>query len=145
MNIPAEIRIKSTIKPGAVYYFSDEELSSDEPHYFIVLNHTPLTDEVVLLVCSSSQIEKVKRRIQRRALPATTIVEITPDEYPGFTKDSIINCNTIFRKKLELIIERLRQGSLKLKPVMDTALVEKLRAAALQSPEIEEEIKEYLR
>ena len=90
MKIPSEIQIASTIKPGSVYYFPEQALSSDEPHYFIVVNHNPLTDEILILVCSSSRIDKVKRRVWRRSFPETTVVEIRKDAYPDFTKDSII-------------------------------------------------------
>ena len=87
IDIPPEVQIKATIKPGSVYYFSEDTFFSDEPHYFIVINKNPQSDIVILLVCSSSQIRKTKFR--RRGLPGT-LVEIRKEQYEEFTRDSII-------------------------------------------------------
>jgi len=141
IEIPPAVQIKSTIKSGSVYYFTEEIFTSDEPHYFIVINQYPIKDEVVLLVCASSQIQKVKRR--RRNLPGT-IVEIERREYIDFTKDSIIDCNDVLTKKVEHLVSKLREGKLRMKTEMDMALVEKLRKAVIQSPVVEEDIKKII-
>lgn len=146
MKIPADIQIKATIKAGSVFYFVEEALSSDDPHYFIVLNHHPLTDEILVLVCSSSQINKVKERVRRRQFPESTVVEIFKREYPDFTKDSVIDCNEVFPRTLGQLIEKLTQGELKLKTIMGRDLVDKLRQAVLDSPKVkDDQIKNQLR
>jgi hypothetical protein len=94
VEIPPEVVIKSTIKAGSVYYFPDDSLHSPDPHYFIVVNINPLDDTVIILVCASSRIEKVKLR--RNLCPPMTLVEVTPDEYNDFSVLSIIDCNYIF-------------------------------------------------
>lgn len=142
MDIPPDIRIKSTIKPGSVYYFVEDSFSSPEPHYFIVINRYPVPDNIVLLVCSSSQIEKVKRR--RRFLPPETLVEIKESQYIGFTKDSIVDCNNVLPKTIEQLIQKLEQNELKLKMEIDICLVEKLRNAVNASPLIDKDIKKLL-
>lgn len=114
--IPSEIRIKSTLQAGSVYYFAEESFTTDEPHYFIVISSHLDSDTILLLVCSSSQIEKVKKR--RRHLPPETLVEIDPGQYPGFTK---------------------------MKPEMNISLVEKLRKAVIRSPMIEQRIKHIIK
>ncbi|MEW6488967.1 MAG: hypothetical protein AB1578_13755 [Thermodesulfobacteriota bacterium] len=60
--IPPEIRVGATLRPGSVFYFAEESHTGDTPHFFVVLNHSPRTDEVLLLVHSSSQLEKVRWR-----------------------------------------------------------------------------------
>lgn len=72
MEVPPEVAIKATIRPGSVFYFLEDTLTSDEPHYFIVINIDPLTDKTLVLVCASSQIPRVRRR--RRNCPAETLV-----------------------------------------------------------------------
>jgi hypothetical protein len=139
MKIPADVQIKATIKPGSVFYFVEEALSSDNPHYFIVLNHHPLTDNILVLVCSSSQIDKVKERVKRRQFPESTVVEIFTNEYPDFTKDSIIDCNEVFPRTLEQLIEKLTHGELKLKTMMGRDLIDKLRKAVLDSPKVKDD------
>jgi hypothetical protein len=74
IRIPPEARIRSTIRPGSVYYFVERTLHSAEPHYFIVVNDPLRSSEVVLLVAASSRIKNVERR--RRRLPGT-LVKIT--------------------------------------------------------------------
>ncbi len=146
MDIPADVQIKATIRPGSVFYFVEEALSSDDPHYFIVLNHNPFTDDTLILVCSSSQTDKVKARVKKRGFPETTAIEILKNEYLSFTKDSIVDCNEVFLRKIEELVEKLKQKKLKLKTIMDATLVDKLRKAVLDSPKLkDEQIKNQLR
>jgi len=100
--------LKLFLRGGAVFYVQDRSLTSAEPHFFIVLNHSPLTEEYLLLVVSSSQLEGVKRRFSH--LPAQTLVEIAPEAYADFTKPSIINCNHVFRRTKAQLIEQLNVG-----------------------------------
>jgi hypothetical protein len=141
VEIPAAVQIRTTIRQGSVYYFCVESFSSDVPHFFIVLNHFPIRDETLLLVCASSQIEKVKWR--RRGLTGT-VVEIRNVEYVDFTVDSIVDCNTVFVKGVDELISKLEMGNLKAKSCMDTTLVEKLRKAVLKSPLVEKSVKNIL-
>ena len=138
IHISPDIQIRATIRPGSVYYFPEETFTSDEPHYFIVINQKPLADEIILLVCASSKIESVKRR--RRDLPGTVVV-IKKDEYPEFTRDSIVDCNTVITKRIENLVVKLRQGQLRPKKEMDITIVDKLRKAVMRSPRVEGERK----
>jgi len=143
IDIPSEIRIKSTLRAGSVYYFAEESFTTDEPHYFILISRHSDSDTIILLVCSSSQIAKVKNR--RRHLPPETLVEIDPSQYSAFTKNSIIDCNQVFEKSIDEIIQKLEQSVLKMKTEMDISLVEKLRKAVLESPLIEQRIKNLVK
>lgn len=139
MDIPPNIQIRSTIKPGSVYYFPEETFRSSDPHYFIVINNDPLTDTIVFLVWASSQIKKVKDR--RKTCPPETLVEISPTQYSGFPKHSIIDCNDYREKQIDHIVEKLEKGNLKLKPEMDEALIKILREGVIASPLIPMRIK----
>jgi hypothetical protein len=142
IEIPAEIHIRSTIKPGSVFYFVEETFASRDPHYFVVLNHNPLNESTLLLVCASSQVEKVKRR--RRGLPGTTI-EVLKHQYPAFSLDSIIDCNYVLEKEIGELVARLAEGRLKTKPQMDISLVEAIRQAVANSPLVKKRTKELLK
>lgn len=144
IEIPAEIRIKATIKPGAVYYFPEVSFSSPDPHYFIVLNNDPVSTNVVILVCSTSKIEKVEKRISHYGISKETIVKISKDAYACFTKDSVINCNDVRSKSIDEIIEKLESGKLKIKAKMPREIVDKLVLAVRKSPLVEQEIKNML-
>jgi len=111
VDIPPEIKIKSTIKIGSVYYFIEESLNSPQPHYFIVLNINPREDTVILLVCASSQIDKIIKR--RRTCPNNTLIEISPDEYPDFKVTSIIDCNVVFERTIDQLVDKLANKKLR--------------------------------
>ena len=140
-QIPPEI-IRASIKAGSVYYFPEESFSSSEPHYFVVLNRQPHTDEVIVLACGSSQIEKTLRRRPNR--PPETFVIISPKEYEDFQVETIFDCNRTNDRILDVIMRKYSEGSLKVKTEMNMALVERLRKGVIASREIESRIKALL-
>jgi hypothetical protein len=142
ISIPPEVAIKATIRPGSVYYFPEESFNTEEPHYFIVINIEPLTDRVVILVCASSQIDKIK--VRRNTCPSDTLIEIGTLQYCDFKVNSIIDCNYVLEKNIDQLIEKLKNGKLALKSEMDIKLVNQLRQGVLNSPVIERRIKEIL-
>ena len=141
IDIPPEIQITSTISPGSVYYFVEDTFNSDEPHYFIVINNKPLSDKVILLVCSSSQIQST---IDRRKHLKGTLVIITTDQYEGFTRKSIVDCNEVHVKTIDQIIFKLEKGELKIKKEMDISIVEELRNAVCKSLLVDPDIIDML-
>ena len=125
IHISSDIRISSTIRAGSVYYFSESSFSSNASHYFIVIDKEPGCDEVFLLVVSSSRIEKAKWRTEKRGLPAETLVEIGANEYIDFTKNSIIDCNCLFRYSINELAAKLSGGKLEIKREMDDGLIQR--------------------
>jgi hypothetical protein len=142
VDIPPEVAIKSTIKCGSVYYFPEETLRTVEPHYFIVLNMNPLEDMAIILACSSSRIEKVKAR--RRFLSPSTLVEISPVEYPDFTVPSIIDCNFVLEKTITQLVEKLASNRLRLKTEMNKETMERIRNGVKNSVLVDRSIKRVL-
>ena len=142
MDIPSEIAIKSTIKLGSVYYFTEESLQSPEPHYFIIINKDPQEDKIIFLVCAQHRITKVKQR--RNNCPPETLVEINPKQYTGFSMDSIVDCNNVWEKSIDQLVDKLVREELKLKPEMDVPLVKRLRAGILHSHLIDHRIQALL-
>jgi hypothetical protein len=143
LDIPPEVAIKASIKPGSVYYFALEELHSSDAHYFVVINVDPITEEVIILVCASSKVKIVRQRNKNN--PAETLVEVSPTQYPDFTRATIFDCNnSVYVQKIETLVERLSRNKLKLKSEMDTTLVERLRQGVLASRLIPLNIKEQL-
>ena len=89
-----DFTLQLSLREGCIYYFDDRRLTSEEPHFFIVVNSDPLAQEVLLLSVVTSKVEKVK--LFRRQVPQT-LVELGPAELPEvFTKDSIVDCNSLF-------------------------------------------------
>lgn len=103
------------------------------------MNKNPCSEKNIILACANSNIEKYKRA--RRNCPETTLVEISPSEYPDFTKNSIIDCNRVIEKSIEQIISSKRFS---IKREMDALLVEKIRRGIIDSPVVEKRIKKTL-
>jgi hypothetical protein len=72
-KLPLELKLG--LRSGSVFYFEARELTSTEPHFFVVLNRDPLGEELLLLTVFTSQIDKM--RIRNRERP-DTIVEFGP-------------------------------------------------------------------
>ena len=140
-NVPWEIR--QTLRAGTVYYFQHRDLTSPEPHYFIVANSDPIGTQVLLLAVASSKIETVRQR--RRSLPEETLVEISPAEYSEFKLPSIVDGNRVFRKSLAELAADWNAGNLKPKNDLPAALLARIQAAIQLSPLVEDEAKAMLR
>lgn len=145
MDVPARIRIEAGIKTGSVYYFGEEQLSSLEPHYFIILNKNPRTDEFLILVCASSQVEKRKQIIKRLGFPQETLVFISPSEYPIFTKKTVVDCNRVFEKTIDSLVGKLEQGKLGVcTEVIEDQIVNKLIQGVMVSGQVSEQVKKMI-
>lgn len=89
---------------GSVIKMRHRDLSSPEPHFFIVLDiDDSLNEGEVLLLCvSTSKVEKTQKIIHNMALPPTTFVEIGPLDCDVLTKSkSCINCNSVFTASIK--------------------------------------------
>ena len=145
MDIPAHVHILATIRAGAIYYFKEEKLTSSEPHYFVVLNKNPRTEEVLILVCASSQVEKRSHIVQKLGFKTETLVFVSPDECSLFSKTTVIDCNTVFEKTSQSLINKLQQEKLKIcTETMPVAIVEKLIKGVLISSQVSEKTKRLL-
>jgi len=134
--------IKSDVIAGSVYYYNDPGLKSTYPHYCIVVNINPSKDTVLLLVHASHRISKVKER--RKGYPQETLVEIDPTEYPGFDKQSIIDCNDVMERDVEVLRRLLAQRKLVKKQVMGLRLVRRLRKGIIASDQVAQTTKDLL-
>jgi len=88
-------------------------------------------------------VEKVRER--RKYCPAATLVEINPAQYPDFSINTIIDCNNVFEKTIDQLVEKLADHRLRSKAVMEQSLILQLRQGVLNSPTVERRIKALLR
>jgi hypothetical protein len=135
-DVPWEVRV--SLRAGTVYYFADSALTSAEPHYFIVVNARPLEQEVVILTVCSSKVEGVRRR--RAELPGT-LVEMSPMIYGELKKETVVDCNTVFRRSLAELVGKIQRGEVKYKMDLPAELLGEIQAAVRKSPLVENEIK----
>lgn len=145
VDIPARVQIEATIKRGAVYYFKEESFPSQESHFFVVLNHSPLSDVILVLACASSQVEKRKDIAKRLNFPDTSLVFVSPLEYGEFSKDTVFDCNSVIEKSIQTLVGKLEQGELRLCGTeMPEEIINRLIAGVLVSPQIREGTKKII-
>lgn len=133
--------LQATIQPGSVYFFADEELPSS--HFFIAINKNPATENPILLLYVSSQVEKI---VGNRSLwRPKTVVIIKKGSHPDFSKESIVDCNYVFPRNIRDLERKYKSRHLKVKSVIGTAILDKLREAVLESDVVEEYIKDMIR
>jgi len=138
-SIPAKIKI------GSVYYFQEERFSSGEPHYFTVLNKNPRTDELLMLVCASSKVDKRRRIAKSLGFSEKTLVVVLPSEYSIFKEETVIDCNNIFEKTIQSLVDKQEKGELKIcEKLMPKEIIQKLINGALMSNQTSEEIRKII-
>ena len=139
-NMPLSLRI--TLRSGTVYYFEHRRLSSGEPHFFIVLNADPQSDQVLILAVGSSQIEKVQRR--RVGLPPESLVVVDQSAYPDFSKPTIIDCNQVFELSKNELIQKFSARELRHHLDLPKDILDKVWAGVRSSPRVDEVHKRLL-
>ena len=133
MDLPPELYLNGTIEQGAVYYFPEEKLTSEEPHYFVVMNADPKQNVVLLMTCATSKVQKT---INRRNDELETIVVVASTECEFFKKMTAFDCNIIFEKRMEQLVQKYNEGKLKYKGLLPKAIIEKLRKGIQMSKEV---------
>lgn len=139
-KLPLELKVG--LRAGSVFYFQARELSSVEPHFFVVLNRDPLGQGLLLLTVFTSKIDKV--RLRNRERPAT-VVEFDRSDYKPLTGPTAVDANVIIRRSVGEMAELVHRKAVGYHPDLPAALLDRLRAAALASPVIEDEDKDLIR
>ena len=74
----------------------------------MVVNASPVTDECIVFLCCSSQVENTKNILDRK--PGSTYLLVKAGEYSEFTKDTIIDCNQYFKMTSNELLEQVNSG-----------------------------------
>jgi hypothetical protein len=102
-GVGINLKLRLSLREGAVYYFTERTLFSPQPHYFIVVNSDPMTQKLLLLSVVTSQVDKVKLR---RKGCLETVVELTPETFELLKKPSIVDCNDLKEVTLDEFNQR---------------------------------------
>ena len=130
------------MQKGNVFYGLFREFSSGKPHYLIVIG-TPSEDmPYIVLTAITSQIEKVRRRLQMNGFAPETLVELSPSDYPPLHLPSVIDCNYPVKCPKDLF--EMDFGDFNRKEEMPKHLVERIISGVLLSPLVSNEIKKLI-
>ena len=140
-KVPLELGL--SLREGSIYYLQERKLTSQEPHFHIVVNADPFGQEILLLSVVTSKVEKVK--IRRRDC-LQTLVEITPADLPKvLSMDSIVDCNDLTRVSLEEFCERWTRKEIQVFPMdLPESLRHGIRRAIHASEILPDEIKAFV-
>lgn len=147
MDIPIKVRVPLCIEQGSVFNF---HIDFDGPgrksgnRYFVVMNCNPKTDKVLILLTSTTQIEKRKKFVKKARISEKTIVAISQKEYPTFTFESAFNCNDIHEVSMEDLIRKIENNGSMNYPKIPDVILKKLILGVNESPIVREEIKKLL-
>ena len=134
--LPLELRLG--LRAGSVYYFQSRELSSGQPHFFIVVNREPIATKLLLLTIVTSKVDNV--RIRNRERP-DTVVEISPKEYDEFKMLSAVDCNVVLEKSLSELAGLVRRKEVRYHKDLPPEIFAKIKAAVLASSLVADELK----
>lgn len=135
-TLPVELRFG--LHPGNVYYFQTRELSSPEPHFFVVVNREPITTKILLLTIVTSKVDKVRLRNRERL---HTVVEISPKEYDEFKLLSAVDCNVVLEKPLAELVGLVKRKEVRYHKDLPPEIFAKVKNAILSSPLVADELK----
>jgi len=138
-RLPLELRVG--LRAGSVYYFRSRELTSERPHFFIVVNRDPIGSQVLLLTIVTSNVADARTRNRNRL---QTIVEITPAEYREFKVHSVVDCNVVLEKPLSELSGMVRRNEVRYHRDLPAKIFAKIKTAVLASPLVPDELKQML-
>lgn len=138
-SLPLELRVG--LRAGSVYYFQSRELTSGQPHFFVVVNRDPIGTKRVLLTIVSSKVETVRRRNRERP---ETFIEISPIDYKELKVNSAIDCNVVIEKPLSELAGMVQRKEVRYHRDLPANIFASIKAAILASAVIPAEIKQML-
>jgi hypothetical protein len=139
-KLPLELLLG--LRSGSVFYFQAREMLSEKPHFFVVVNMDPLSQEVLLLTVFTSQIDKVRQRNRERP---ETVVEFGPMDFAPLDRATAVDGNVLVRRSLGEMADLVRRKEIGFHPDLPAELLSRIRAALLASPVIEDEDKDLIR
>ncbi|MFH1671245.1 MAG: hypothetical protein ABH889_00495 [Candidatus Portnoybacteria bacterium] len=147
MEIPPKIRIPLCIEQGSVFnFFIDfgDSKRRSKNRYFIVLNRNPKTDTALIMVTSTTQIQKKKEFVRRSGINRETIVEVKAKEYCIFTDDSAFNCNDIIEVRMKDLIRKIEENGSMNYPKLPDDILQRIVVGVNKSPKISQTIKDLM-
>lgn len=147
MDIALKIRISLCIEQGSVFnFFIDfgDSRRQSKNRYFVVLNRNPKTDVSLLMVTSTTQIQRKKEFVRKSGISEKTIVEVRANEHPIFTSDSAFNCNEIFPVKMDDLIRKIEENGSMNYPKLSDVILKRIITGVNESPTIPQSVKDLI-
>jgi hypothetical protein len=122
----------------------DDSKRQSKNRYFVVLNRNPKTDTALIMVTSTTQIQKKREFVKRAGISDKTIVEIKAKEHCIFTSDSAFNCNDIFEVNMSDLVRKIEKNGSMNYPKLPDNILKRIVAGINESPKISQSIKDLM-
>jgi len=144
---PEQLR-KALVTTGSLIRFEPGTVfGNTNPHIGVVVNSDVEAQQVVVVVCASSKVEKLRNYATVRNLPTGTIVSITGGTQAHFGQDTAFNCNNPEVITFDTLSIWQNQNSVELisrNNVIDNAVLNEIRAGVMISDLVEDTVKDKL-
>ena len=126
--------------PGTVF-------GTANAHFGVVVNSDPKSQQLVVVICASSKVEKRINNAKARGMPSGTIVRINARSHPHFSKDTVFDCNYAEKIDFTVLAAWLAESKIELPmydDTLDEVLVDEICAGIMISDMVAPEIKDLL-
>lgn len=97
-----------------------------EPHFCIVMNAEPGSDEVLILAIISSKTDQIVRRVGVLGQPSKTLVRLAPSDYAPLKVESVVDCNSPQRESMFCLKQELAAGRLKVRESISSGILRRI-------------------
>ncbi len=141
-----EQEITTALAQGAVFYFVERTLTTNSPHYFVLLNKAPVPqDDLVFVFAVSDVAGRSDRRLKLDlTTDRATLVVATSADYTELSRESLFDCSSHVRKTLADLVLLGRERRLQIKTPIPQPLLNKLVAGAMVSKLMPDELKKKI-
>ena len=148
MTIESEISITRMIRKGSIFYFSEESFDTNIPHNYVILNNQPTSDISIVLLVAVTFDQRVYERVDYfvsiKRFPKETFVDVKPQDCSLFSKLTLFNCNNVFEKDFLYFVDKLDQGKLRFKGLLEESIVKRLVEGVKKSPTVTRSLKKLI-
>jgi hypothetical protein len=144
LELPPQI-LKKILNPGTAFLFYQESFKSPKPHFFVVLNYNPQTDELLLMVNATTKVVDRRFEMGLTGVPDETLVVIKSGECSFLTRESAFDCNYPTLRTVEDLVLKYQKKVLKMVGEVSEEILSKLRYGVLQSPMVDDDTKKIIK
>ncbi len=91
------------LSQGDIVLMQHRDVTSLKPHFFLVLNKAPDSDEKVLLLITTSRDKEIRRAIRIYGMRPDSCVEVGAVDCAAFSHTCYIDCNHLFTADMATI------------------------------------------
>jgi hypothetical protein len=127
-------------EPGTVF-------GTTNAHMGVVINANPRTQKVIVVVCATSQVQRVQNYANRVGLSPYTIAVLPANAHSHFSKDTAFNCNDTEVITYDIIKAWHTAGQIEVVTkdgVLPEGILNDIRAGVIISDLVEDSTKEML-